>query len=135
LLDSIKSNLPQLEALLERATSDWEHDDYVYRFYHQSMKVYGVQSMTTTIVKALRALLPEATLNADFVAIVEQGTGHKFSPEANARWHASTRPLLEAFFHARFMLAMVVKFGRQLNAPPEVLPSGWAAVLYLYGLR
>ncbi len=33
------------------------------------------------------------------------------------------------------MLEMVVKYGQTLEAPPETLPSGWAAVLYLYGLR
>jgi len=30
---------------------------------------------------------------------------------------------------------MCVKYGRELEKPPEILPSGWAAVLYLYGLR
>lgn len=50
-------------------------------------------------------------------------------------WVVSTRPLVEAFFHARFMLEMVVQYGRTLDAPPQMLPSGWAAVLYLYGLR
>jgi hypothetical protein len=43
--------------------------------------------------------------------------------------------MVEAFFHARFMLEMAVKFGRSLDAAPERLPSGWAALLYLYGLR
>ena len=27
------------------------------------------------------------------------------------------------------------KYGRELDEPPDSLPSGWAAVLYLYGLR
>ena len=48
---------------------------------------------------------------------------------------AVTRPILEAFFHARYFLEMVCKYGRKLKAPPQVLPSGWAAVLYLYQLR
>jgi hypothetical protein len=43
--------------------------------------------------------------------------------------------MLEAFFHARFMLEMIVKFGRSLEEPPQTLPSGWATVLYLYDLR
>jgi hypothetical protein len=113
----------------------WEYEDYVYRFYHQSFKVFGVQSLTLEIVTALRALLPEATMNRSFLAIVGEGTGKTFAIEMNAKWDATARPLLEAFFHARFMLEMAIKYGRELNAPPESLPSGWAAVLYLYGLR
>jgi hypothetical protein len=135
LLANIKLHLSQLEALLARAASHWEYEDYVYRFYHQSYKVFGVQSMTTAIVTALRELLPDAAMNEDFLAIVADGTGRVFTTEANATWVSSTRPLLEAFFHAHFMLEMVVKYGRSLDDPAELLPSGWAAVLYLYGLR
>jgi hypothetical protein len=135
LLANIKTQLPALEALMERARSEWEYEDYVYRFYHQSFKVFGVQRMTLTIVKALRELLPDASLNAWFQTIVDEGTGRTFSTEMNAAWLPATRSMLEAFFHARFMLEMVVKFGRSLDQPPQMLPSGWAAVLYLYGLR
>jgi hypothetical protein len=42
---------------------------------------------------------------------------------------------LEAFFHARCMLEMAVAYGKELERPPSVLPSGWAALLYLFGLR
>ena len=135
LLANIKASLPRLETLLDRARSHWEYEDYVYRFYHGSFKVFGVQSITTAIVKELRGLLPGVELNSHFLAIVEEGTGKTFAVEANAKWNATTRPLLEAFFHARFMLEMIVKYGRELGNPPETLPSGWAAVLYLYGLR
>lgn len=135
LLANIKQQLPDLETLLQRANSHWEYEDYVYRFYHHSFKVFGVQGMTSTIVAALRSLLPDAKMNEDFLAIVTDGTGHTFSTEMNARWLPTTRPLVEAFFHARYMLEMAVKYGRELDEPPQMLPSGWAAVLYLYGLR
>lgn len=135
LLTNIKMQMPALEALLKRARSEWEYEDFVYRFYHQSFKVFGVQSMTLTIVKALRDLLPDIPLNAWFQRIIDDGTGHTFKPEMNADWLPATRPMIEAFFHARFMLEMVVKFGRDLDEPPQLLPSGWAAVLYLYDLR
>jgi hypothetical protein len=135
LLASIKQRLPELEALLERSGGHWQYEDFVYRFYHHSFKVFGVQPLTSAIVAALRQLLPEAAMNTDFLAIIDEGTGRTFTTDMNARWGATTRPLLEAFFHARFMLEMVVKYGRTLEAPPETLPSGWAAVLYLYGLR
>jgi hypothetical protein len=135
LLANIKQHLPELMTLLDRARSHWEYEDYVYRFYHQSFKVFGVQSLTLEIVAALRDLLPEATMNRSFLAIVSEGTGKTFAIEMNAKWDATMRPLLEAFFHARFMLEMAIKYGGELNAPPDSLPSGWAAVLYLYGLR
>jgi hypothetical protein len=51
------------------------------------------------------------------------------------RFGEATRPILEAFFHARYFLEMVCRYGRELAEPPSPLPSGWAAVLYLYGLR
>ncbi|MEA2162759.1 MAG: hypothetical protein QOK37_886 [Thermoanaerobaculia bacterium] len=135
LLANIKQRLGALELLLDRARSHWGYEDSIYRFYHQSFKVFGVQSLTTEIVAALRDLLPDVVMNRSFLAIIAEGTGKTFSMEMNAAWDPTTRPLLEAFFHARFMLEMAIKYGRELDAPPETLPSGWAAVLYLYGLR
>ena len=37
--------------------------------------------------------------------------------------------------NARAMLEYTVKYGRELDAAPQYLPSGWAAVLYLFDLR
>jgi hypothetical protein len=45
-----------------------------------------------------------------------------------------TRPILEAFFHARFFLEMAVRHA-DIEAPPQPLPSGYAALLYLFGIR
>ena len=78
---------------------------------------------------------PNLPLNPWFMQIVEQGTAGEFSMEVNQRWLEATRPILEAFFHARYFLEMACKYGKELNEPPDSLPSGWAAVLYLYGLR
>ena len=135
LLGAIKRDLAKLTALLDRAQSHWEYEDPVYRFYHGSFKVYYVQGLTQAIVSALSTLLPERPLNERFLAIVREGTGKNFSTEVNSKWNATTRPLLEAYFHARFFLEMVVKYGHELDEPPTPLPSGWAAVLYLYNLR
>jgi hypothetical protein len=30
---------------------------------------------------------------------------------------------------------MAVRYGKELTEPPLMLPSGWAAFLYLYNLR
>lgn len=46
-----------------------------------------------------------------------------------------TRPIVEAFFHARFFVEMAVKYGSELTEPPQPMPGGWAALLYLYDLR
>jgi hypothetical protein len=66
---------------------------------------------------------------------MSEGQGKKFKREDNARWLEITRPILEAFFHARYFLEMAVKYGNELEYPPNRLPSGWASFLYLYNLR
>jgi len=33
------------------------------------------------------------------------------------------------------MLDYAIKYGRELETAPRMLPSGWAAVLYLFNLR
>jgi hypothetical protein len=43
--------------------------------------------------------------------------------------------MLQAFFHARYFLEMACKYGKELESPPQFMPSGWAAVVYLYDLR
>jgi hypothetical protein len=132
LLTNIKANLAPLEKQLEETGY---HEDLVYRFYHQSFKVYRIQSLTDQIAAKLQSLAPHLPLNTWFDEIIREGTGKEFDPGDNANWTAVTRPMLEAFFHARYFLEMVCKFGRELEEPPQILPSGWAAVLYLYNLR
>lgn len=135
LLEAIKDALPGLEQIWQQANSNWGYEDPVYRFYHQSLKVYHLQEDIARIVKALQDLAPNLPLNPWFMQIVEQGTAGEFSMEVNQRWLEATRPILEAFFHARYFLEMVCRYGTELSEPPQSLPSGWAAVLYLYGLR
>ena len=135
LLASLKEALPKLEALLERCSDHWGYEDPVYRFYHQSLKLYGLQGTSAEIVAALQRLAPDRPLNEWFMKIVKEGTGKEFDLDHNRRWPEATRPILEAFFHARFFLEMAVRYGKELEKAPRSLPSGWAALLYLYGLR
>jgi hypothetical protein len=51
LLTKLKEALPELEALLEECNGHWAYEDYVYRFYHQSFKVYLLQQSTLRIVE------------------------------------------------------------------------------------
>ena len=137
LLMNIKKKLPELEALLEKVCSHWVYEDSVYRFYHFSYKVYGIQNTTRRIVDALKELAPEGqSFCKEFKEIIEAGaSGKRFESEHNKNWTYHTRPLVEAFFHAKYFLEMVVKYGKELEESPDMLPSGWAAVLCLYGLR
>jgi hypothetical protein len=133
LLQSIKDNLSSLEELLE--TVQEFREDIVYRFYHQSFKVHGFQSFTQEMVAKLQSLAPHLPLNTWFLDIVRQGTGHEFDMSDNKNWTAITRPMVEAFLHAHYLLEMACKYGKELASPPQCIPTGWAAVLYLYNLR
>jgi hypothetical protein len=134
LLLSLRRERHELETLLKRCSDHWGYEDPVYRFYHQSFKVYWLQQQTSSIVEKLQALAPDLPLNPWFVQVIESGTGKTFAIEDNARWTEVTRPILEAFFHARFFLEMAVRYA-DLQAPPQPLPSGYAALLYLFGIR
>lgn len=134
LLTNLRVHQRELTALLEESSGEWGFEDPVYRFYHQSFKVYWLQQQTKRIVGLLTSLAPDRTLNSWFLEIVEAGTGKQFKPEDNADWTGVTRPILEAFFHARFFLEMAARYS-DLESPPNPLPSGYAALLYLYGLR
>jgi hypothetical protein len=135
LLANLKNSKAELATLLEKCSDNWGYEDPIYRFYHQSFKVFfNLQPATEEIVAALRELLPEQPLNDWFLQIVAEGTGSKFTQEMNEDWLRHTRPIVEAFFHARYMLEMAVRYA-DLDAPPLPLPSGWAAFLYLFNLR
>lgn len=136
LLANIKRDLTSLATLADRAKDHWAEEDLVYRFWHQSYKVYAIQDLTLRIVGALEALAPEhCDLDGRFRQIIEEGTAKTFEYEHNQRWLTETRPMLEAFWHADYMLRMAVHHGHDLDQAPNLLPSGWAALLHLYGLR
>lgn len=131
LLANLKRNLPALRERLEEC-NDHRSEDYIYRFYHGSFKVYRLQDRTEKIVALLAQMLPARELDPYFKRILDQGTGLTFSKEHNKRWLEVTRPVVEAFFHARFFLEMAVKYAQELDEPPCLMPSGWAALLYFY---
>jgi hypothetical protein len=137
LLANIKKKLPALKKLLKKSMDHWVYEDYVYRFYHQSFKVYWIQGHTMEIVKTLKELAPEGVTEFDsfFEEIFKQGTTKKFRSSHNKAWTRHTRPVLEAFFHAKYMLEMAIKYGKELKEAPTCLPSGWAGLLCFYNLR
>lgn len=137
LLARIQAKLPELEELLKEISSHWVYEDRIYRFYHQSFKVYDIQDHTKRIVEALRSLAPcGASVNPWFEEIYHAGaSGKRFDDAHNEHWTTHTRVFLEAFFHVKFFLEMAVKYGKELQEAPANLPSGWAALLYFYNIR
>lgn len=135
LFRNIKQQLPKLEQLLARVEDHWGMEDGIYRFYHNSFKVFRLQVVTGEICQALQALLPDRPMNKCFSGIVKDGTGRQFEMTYNEDWPRHTRAIVEACFHAHYFLKMVCKYGRELEVPPDALPSGWASVLYLFDLR
>lgn len=135
LLDILKRELPQLEDLLARMRG-W-YVDRMYRFYYQSFKVYDMQEFTTEAVELFRSFGSEVNqpLNKWFEAIVAEGTGKTFEFEHNREWLRHTRPIVEAYWHAMYFVEMMVLCARTIDRAESVLPSEWAAVLMLYGMR
>jgi hypothetical protein len=135
LLTNLKKERKALNSLLQSCSGEWTYFDPVYRYYHQSFKVFGLQAKTLELIASLQSLAPDRKLNTRFMNIVSEGTGKTFELEHNQRWDEVTRPILEAFFHTRFFLECAVRSARTLRAAPQLLPSDWAALLYLFDLR
>lgn len=135
LLGNLKQALPRLLALQAHCQEPAVSEGGFYRFYHQSFKVFALQEEIRQITDTLASLLPDWPLNAWYRQIVGEATARPFSQESNEHWLAEARPILEGYSHARFFLDMAVKYGETLDYPPRRLPSGWAALLYLYDLR
>lgn len=136
LLTNIKTNLPELTKLLEDVNNEWAGEDGIYRFYHQSFKVCYLQGYTLKILGTFERIRPEGTeLNPWFKSIVNKGTGKNFDHSWNSAWVDSTIDITTAFFHAKYFLEMAIKYGKELDEAPSLLPTGWAALLYLYNSR
>jgi hypothetical protein len=77
LLEKVKAALSGLSRLL-RDVSEEPYEDRVYRFYHQSWKVYRIQEATLQVVSALQAVQPDRALDEWFMEIVRRGPGSCF---------------------------------------------------------
>ena len=135
LLNAIKVQLPELDRV--SVLFGYEYEDGIYRFYHQSFKVYRLQDCTIKAVEIFRRIA-EATgarLCDWYEKSVADGTGIEFQADHNRNWPDHTRPIVEAFLHTRYFLEMMLKYGRELESSPEFLPFGWAAILELYNRR
>jgi len=136
LLGRIRERLPQIEELLAEIADHWGEEDGVYRFYHQSFKVFGLQEITKKAFKLIEEIGGETDpLDGWYCQIVKEGTEGGFRDGTNEHWPEQTRPILEAFWHTKYFLAMMAKYGKELQSAPRALPSGRASVLCLFSLR
>src|SRR5258708_3678100 len=120
----MKEQAPALSELLEQVNGHWGYEDGIYRFYHESFKVFMLQDYTQQTVAALAGIAPESRPFCDFFAeIIAAGTGREFKMEDNQRWVERTTPIVQAFLHAKYFLEMAVKYAAQLDEPPQIMPS------------
>jgi hypothetical protein len=141
LLRNIKRHLHEFKKLQGEINDHWGGEDGIYRLYHHSFKVYRLQDFTERTVKLLDQVDPkqkqagEHEYHAIFQEIVKAGTNHTFVQSHNEDWTKRARPIAEAFLHCQYLIDMIVKYGKELKDAPNLLPSGWAAVLSVFRLR
>jgi hypothetical protein len=84
LLDRIRERLPQIEELLVEIADPWGEEDAVYRFYHQSSKVFGLQQVTKKAFKLIEEIGGETDpLDTWYCQIVKEGTEADFRDDTN----------------------------------------------------
>lgn len=105
LLSRIKANLPEIESLYKVFTGCEE--DYVYRFYHQSFKVFGAIEEIKKAGDLFEKIAPDGiSLNEWYSRIADEAIGKSFDWEkTNPNWLDETRPILEAFWHSKIFLS------------------------------
>lgn len=139
LSDKLLANIKENKAEIERLCDVFKQleEDYVYRFYHQSFKVFGATAQIKQAKELFERLAPDSfSLNNWFCEIADEAMGKEFDfAKTNQIWLAETRPILEAFWHTKYFLEQMLVAADELEKSPQILPSGWAAVLYLYNLR
>jgi len=113
--------------------SHWGIENDVYRFYHQSFKVYGAQELTLEAVAMLQSLLPERPMNVWFMQAVKEGTEKRFDLSHNDHWPQHTRPILEALPHAHYFVKMACKYARKPWS--DFMQNGQAALQCLFDVR
>jgi hypothetical protein len=130
----IKARLPELMEIA--ATLEEDEEDGVYRLYHGSYKVFYLQDPVKAAFTLIKEIGGESDPpNSEYARIVEAGTTRQFTATTNENWNAETKPILEAFWHTKYFVNMMVKYGKKLEKVERALQPGMAAVLYLFELR
>jgi len=128
LLKAMREAHADLKELLKKMESHWEYEDLVYRFYHHSYKAQFAADLGNEVFDRLLSLVP---------------WGHRECPVFVRRLRARcrrpwtmrrSRADIELMLHARYFLEMAVRYGRRYKRGPNPMPSGYAALMCLYGL-
>ncbi len=135
LLINIRENRERIRSLLDSFNSS--EPDLIYRFYHQSFKVFGMTNLIRQANKLFSDIAPDQSfLNPWYAEISRSGLRKEFKGSyTNQNWQNETLPIMQAFWHAKYFLEQMAASADELRDAPMILPSGWAAVLYLYRLR
>jgi hypothetical protein len=87
LLGRIKTRLADIDALLAEYAEDWAEEDGVYRFYHQSVKVFDrLRPLTKQGFELITEIGGEQDPPCEwYCQIVREGTEHDFNETTNKR--------------------------------------------------
>ena len=137
LYDNVRLQMPWLQPMLTRMRSRWTYDNSVECLYRGSSQVFFLHHEITEIVKALKSLL-NVELNKQFIKIISEGMrpyeiDYDLSKD-KATFEERARRTLEAFFHCKFFLEMICKYG-SLERKPTSADNGWSAILRLYDIH
>ena len=136
---NIQDNRKELEDLYASITRhEGPYEGKIYRFYHFSFKVYFLRGTIKEIVDLLQKLDPKE--NKEFCEFFQVIIGDaekigEWKQEHNKDWLKFTRPIVEAFFHAKYMLEMAVICSKYKSEPEQCVDQKWAALLELYKIR
>jgi len=141
LLTNIKKHRKEINFLLDKVINhrEGEYEGKIYRFYHYSFKVYNLHLTIGQIVAILQKLDPKPkpefclffqTILDDALAIGE------WKAEHNRNWLKYTRPIVEAFLHAKYMLEMASLCDKLYKRnPTSLIDQKWGSLLELYEIR
>lgn len=113
-------------------------DDLVYRFFHQSFKVYRLQAVNREAVEFLETFLkPEHERGFDFQMreLIAAGAGNiEFKDEHNLEWGRHTRPFVELYLHVKHILDCMLE-APEAQKEKSCLTIPFATVLSCFNLR
>lgn len=108
----------------------------VYRFYHQSFKVFSQQDWIAECVREFAGIYPRRLLNRTYCLIAERGLVCECVPRINKDWLRCTGPVVESSFHTWVFLDALVRVMKSpAKAVPQTLTAEWGIALYLWDLR
>lgn len=140
LLIALRSRCDRLEEIQRRVEPNvGALEDCLYRFWHQSFKVVYAKGVTHDIADVLaEAALESGTeIHQWFYEIVGAQAKFSFDFSMNEQWPKHTRPVIDAFLHATWILGAIL---RTLSRPQRSVVRGnlsydWATILCVFRLR